>query len=349
MKKTYKKIFLWGIVPVFLLLFWVLSTLLFTTDYSLSVLSSNYSSRNISNFNTDELLKNEKIVGEFRAKENNLGIVAVRFFNFNRISDDFVIFRLFDKGSNKLLYENKYKVDQFQPNQFFTFGFPIINDSENKNYKFEIISIDGREGNAIALSQLEPSFAAQYQYTKTDLLNNKLYIPTFFAKKIYYSFSDLNVVVSSLIFLLPLVLYLIFLIRRESILKRKSYLPIYILLISVSIFIFFIEDVNRLSEVILIFLWIILAIFYKLESTVSFLIALVFLSTAPIFIIFNQEIRAENAAIWTYFFLVIGAFQMGYELWRKPKNLVSYDKFIKKILGIKKYDRIRGHIGKYLN
>jgi hypothetical protein len=335
LNKRFKKILVWGVIPAFLLFFWLFMTLFYTTNYSLSVLAQNYGSRNIIKFNTNELLKNEKITGEFKAKENNLGIVAVRFFNFNRISDDYVKFLLFDNKSGKLIYENKYKVDQFQPNQFFTFGFPLISDSKNRDFRFEIISTQGKKGNAIGLSTLQPSFAAQYQFSKADLLNNKAQLPNFFIKKLYYPFSDIDTVISSLIYLLPFIIYLIFILFKDTSINKKKYLLVFMHIITVTIFVLFIEDINRLSELVLITLWIVLIKYYRLESSVSYLMALLFLTTAPIFIIIGRQSSAENAAVWTYFFMVIGTVQLGFELWKKPKILVTYDKFLENIFGEK--------------
>lgn len=328
----FKKIILWAIVPLFLLGFWLFMSLFFASNYSLSVFVSGYSSKNIQNFKTDEFLKGQSITGEFRARENNLGIVAVRFFNFNRISKDSVIFEIKQKDQEKWFYENKYKVNQFLPNELFTFGFPIIPDSKNKEYLFRITSVMGEKGDAIGLSNLEPFFVTEFQFTKSELFSNKLQIPTFFVKKIFYSFSDINFAVSSLIYILPLILYLIWLILRKNLLKTQNYLLVYVFLLGTLIFILFMEDINRTSEVVLIILWIFLVAFYRFESSVSFLMAIIFLSATPILMLINQSLIAENAAIWAYFFLVIGTIEAIAEHTINLQNLIGYEVFLKENL-----------------
>ncbi len=321
------------LIPLLLVGFWLFMSLFFASNYSLSVFVNGYGQSNIKNFNTNELLKGQKIIGSFKSKENNLGIVGVRFFNFDNISQDIVTFRIKENPSKNWYYVHSYKVDQFQPNELFTFGFPIITNSKNKNYTFEIQSQKGKPGNAIALSSLSPTFVTEFQFTKSELLANKTRIPIFLIKKIFYSFSDINFAVSSSIYLLPLILYLVWLFFRKSLLVSQNYILVEVFLLGVLTFVFFMQQINRDVELTLIILWIFLVIFYRLESSVSFLLALAFLILVPFLLIFNLNLIAENSSMWTYFFLVIGTFQAAIEYRKKPGNLLTYDKFLQKIFG----------------
>ncbi|MDD2487610.1 MAG: hypothetical protein PHS92_04555 [Candidatus Gracilibacteria bacterium] len=56
----------------------------------------------------------------------------------------------------------------------------------------------------------------------------------------------------------------------------------------------------------LIFSYFFFSVMFAFESRVSFLLALVFLSYCPIFLISDNSAAAENFAIFTYYFLCIG-------------------------------------------
>lgn len=335
-----------------LLLGWLVFSLYFASKFSFSVLTYSYKKSDFVKPATTDLLKGQKVTARFQAKENNLGILSVRFTTHARINDDVVNFRIRMDGSDKWFYENNYKVDQFQNDEYFTFGFPIISDSQNKTYVFEIQSTKGRQGNSIALSSINPVFAAQYQFTKNDLMADKKILPAFVAKKIYYSFSDINFVVSSLLYLLPLAFYLIWYYLSQPIfifefkprlkisvksgnpLSRYAYnyVLVYLYLTSMLFLIIFINETSGLIDLMLIGLWLVLTWFYKFESAISFLVASLFLLLCPLLLIFNNELAAENSARLAYFLFVIGTFGSIIELKFSPKNLVNYKSFIRHFL-----------------
>lgn len=340
-----------GIIPLLLLLFWLTLSLFFTSKYSFSVIYSAYNKGNFVSLKTDELLAKQKVSAEFRAKEDNLGIVSVRFYNFQRISNDVVVFRIKEKSQKEWFYENKYKVDQFQSNDFFTFGFPIIDNSKDKTYYFEIQSTAGMKGDAIAISEMFPIFITQYQFTKQQLFANKMMIPIFLTKKIFYSFSDINFFISSLVYLLPFIFYIAwyYLMRRFIRISfkpflnisvgnsntplgnygRKKYMLFYIYIVVVLMLIFFMNVANDYVYLMLIGLWTVLVFIYKFDSSVSYLLGLFSLLLCSALLILNQNAIAENAAIWVYFFLVIGTIEAIVENIKNFKNMTSYDVFLK--------------------
>ena len=139
---------------------------------SFSVVNKNLDKIIYKNIEHDEFLEGEKLQGEFIATNDFLGQVSVRFYNFQRINPDSVIFRIKEKGSDRWFYENTYKTNQFQPNQLFPFGFPLINDSKGKTYIFEVESLDGLPEHSIGLSRVKPLGAVLYQYPKSYLLSS---------------------------------------------------------------------------------------------------------------------------------------------------------------------------------
>lgn len=213
MKPFIYKFIKWGIIPLGLIIVWTYLTFnLINNTAGLTILEYGYQRNNFISWKDTELLKGQKIDAEFKAKANNLGIVAARFNTHKRINSDILIFRLKEKGQQNWSYENKYRVDQFQPDDLFTFGFPIIENSESKIYQFELESTKGQPDDAIALSPVEPVFVTKYQYTKHALLANKNTLKEFIFRKIKNLITDKNFIFSSLVYFLPLVYYFLWLI-----------------------------------------------------------------------------------------------------------------------------------------
>jgi hypothetical protein len=345
--KILKSVIAWFIILASLIAFWIIVPVVTNTESALSVIASSYDKSIFSPFLKSEIHKGKKINGVFESRENNLGILAIRFNTFIRINKDSLIFRIKEKNAKDWYYTGKYKVDQFQPNDFFTFGFPIIANSQNKSYIFQLESIKGERNDAVALSEIEPVALAKYQFTKAELLQNKAFLPVFIYKKIYYSFTDFNFFVSSLPFLLPL---LFSMLSMKSILKlskdRKNlFLQIFTLTLFIYLFLSPLMVVN--SNLIFLAFWIFLLLFIRLESSVSFLYALIFLCLTPILLLFKKDMIAENFAIWTYYFLVVGTIQSIYELKKNPKNLMTYNEVVKNLIGVKNYTAIASIVQKW--
>lgn len=351
MKISFGRLLAFRIIPFLLILFWIIFSLFFASKYSFSVIYSAYDKSNFISLKTDELLARQKVSAQFKAAENNLGIISVRFKTYSRINDDNVIFRLKESGQKDWFYQYSYKVDQFQDNDYFTFGFPIITSSEGKKYLFEIESVRGQKGDAVSVVSLSPVFIAQYQFTKQSLFENKTAILPFLIKKFVYSFTDINFLVSSLVYLLPFVFYIFWIYIAKPLVKielrpslaitvknwrinlgdydRKKYILFYIYVVMLLILIFFMNVTNNYVYLILIVLWVLLILIYRLESSITFLLAFFLLLLCPVLLIFNQVLIAENAAIWVYFFLAIGTIEAMLEMKNNLQNMISYSVFLR--------------------
>ena len=343
--KIVKQLALLIFIPLVLILFWILGSILTLSNSPLSIIEVSHSASIFTTFKTGEIHKGDVINASFKAKENNLGIVAVRFNTYIRINSDSLVFSIKQKGNKNWYYTGSYKVDQFQPNDFFTFGFPIINNSKDREYVFQLSSVKGKAGDAVALSSIEPVVLSKYQFTKQQLLANKIAIIEFAYKKIFYSFSDFAFAVSSLPFLLPIVFYMLSLWYRRQTLKNKRPLTlIYIFTLILVFCLFLLQLLPGSSTFIFLSSWIFLIILNKLDSSVSFFYALLFLLVTPFMLLLNQQTIAENYAVWTYYFLVIGTAQAIYELKRKPKGQISYTDIISSTIGEDRYDLISSKI-----
>ncbi|MEK7517091.1 MAG: hypothetical protein AAB583_00945, partial [Patescibacteria group bacterium] len=165
----------------------------------------------------NHLLKGEKVKARIRATENNFGILLFRFAKLSSIVSDTVIFRIKREGEGKWYYENTYKADQFQPDQYFSFGFPSIANSKNKTYVFEIESQEGTYKNGVGVSLDEPQVALVYKYARDDLLNLDT-LSSFIFKKSIYVVRSVNFLQNwQLFFTFVLSIFFVLLIQKKKI------------------------------------------------------------------------------------------------------------------------------------
>lgn len=164
------------------------------------------------------LLKGERLRGEITASENNFGILLVRFSQLSAKVSDIVTFRIREKGEKKWYYENNYKADQFQPNEYFTFGFPSISDSKDKTYLFEVESLAGTYKNGIGLSPKKPQVALVYKYAKEDLKNFDI-LPSFIYKKLIYAIKNANFLENWQLLIISLLFFFLVIFVKEKKIK----------------------------------------------------------------------------------------------------------------------------------
>lgn len=128
------------LMPLLLLLFalsfsaWVA----INSDSAITLLSKNGDSSYFDNYSTDPLVIGDVISGNFIAQENNLGMLSIKFDNYQNASGTILTFRIKEEGTEQWLSESNYLSSQFHHSGFMYFGFPIQENSKNKKYAFEI-------------------------------------------------------------------------------------------------------------------------------------------------------------------------------------------------------------------
>ncbi len=165
----------------------------------------------------NHLLAGEKVSGKFKATGDNFGIFLFRFAKLSAKISDVVTFRIKKEGDDKWYYENNYNASQFQPDQYFTFGFPPFINSKNNTYIFEIESLSGTYKNGIGTSLTEPKVAVAYKYSIRDLKNLNT-LSSFTSKKLKYVLENVNFLKDwklLVVYLLPLIL--IYYLRKKKI------------------------------------------------------------------------------------------------------------------------------------
>ncbi len=346
-KKTVQSKYLKPIVSSLLLIFLWLFLIFFhvvNSDLSYTIISKSSEAKAFDTLPKRELLAGDKISGIIEVKDNYLGIIILEIDSFDRINKDIVVFRLRELGKDNWYYERNYDARQFLDMPFYPFGFPVIKNSKGKFYQFEIESRSGKAGNAIALGKNQ-IIITKHQYPKENLFNNYYNFIDFFKKKFVNAYYYYDLLFSSLIYLLPFIFYLLWLIIIRKSLESLSnaFLKRWLILIkicpwidrfvkSVSEFlsieenknvwgfmllfilgmlfdIFFIKYTYGLIILIMGCLWVLLIKKFKFKSIVSFTLSFLLLIGCMILIVVVPKTICQKMAVWIYFFLIIGIAQ----------------------------------------
>lgn len=309
------RIFLYSL----LLIFWLVQTTfsVYKQDSGIPSLNERFSFKNFSSA-PKEMFQNDLLAATFQSHYPNLGIIQVRFTNFKRVSDDILIFRIKEKGQTDWYYQANYKTDQFQNDELFPFGFPLIKDSQGIEYEFEIISQRGNKENSVGPGTSYPSFVAKHIYTKSELKDKKALI-SFIIHKFINVISDPNIIVRSFAYLIPFLLYTQFekFINFKRFKRFKKFFTYNISLakgiVLLSILLEIIIGQTSFDGFFLsIFLfWFITIREYKLEYKTSAAMGGYLLTIVPFAIILGFNAAAEKLFEWVFIFFTIGVIQLG--------------------------------------
>ena len=157
-------------------------------DYTATVLPQSISLKTLQG---KKLLANEKITQSFIARYNNLGTIAIHF-DKPRDYTDTISFRIKDNRTDILIYEQAYQAHTFNENKYFTFGFPPIAQSKNREYLIEFVSFKGNENAAISFHSSSDRIIAKYSFPKTYLFAHTDVLFSFLKERIYIYLSYIS-------------------------------------------------------------------------------------------------------------------------------------------------------------
>lgn len=328
-KKHYEnKLIRWLIIPVLLGLLWLGLSLALDSYRSITVLTYPHNSNEKTNFRNGYLLKHQKITGEFKAMENNLGILSIKLY-YNSFVDfdkeEILLFRIKEKGSKEWHYENEYRAGILRRQFFFPFGFPQISDSKNKIYFFELVSLRGNRKNAAEVVSTNPIFRTSYKFSRQHILSDYKSTGSFIYKKIVSFFTDFDALVSSLLFTLPLFIYFFFNLFFEIVSfifgkanKGKKITRKYqekFLFLNVIFCIIFADALFIRFEIYTIYLFVVLLwafLMYKkvFNARESFYVFTFLLTVSLIDIYISKSFHVVKFSSYAYFFLVLGIIKL---------------------------------------
>jgi len=298
-------------LPLFLVFFWFTASLLLNNKYSFTALIYPFSGSQLIQYPANKLLKGEKIKGEFKAKDNNLGMITVRFKDYVKHEyneEDIINFRIKEKDSPDWYYIGDYRSGSIENQMRFPFGFPVIKDSKDKIYVFEITSLYGNENNAVELNISDPQLTAVHKFTKNSILFSSKSAFLFIVKKIIISFSSIDFLLSSTLYLIPLVIY----VAIKGLYCRPSKITVHVptvVLLFIAVDIVLIQDMYIGVVVILIIGWMVSIKQNYLDSKSSYLFAFILLTIWLPLMYFNTKYIQNKLNIWVYFFLFAGTIQ----------------------------------------
>lgn len=309
------------IIPI-LILFWLISSLLFINRVSFSVLT--YQTQNVTSSNNaiTLLYKDQAYKGEFISKDNNLGMIILKLDNYKKPkfgAEDILVFKFKEKGKSNWDYTMEYASSLFDSQSYFPFGIPIIPDSKNKHYEFEFLSTKGDSNNHIKL-KTPLTFITGYQYSKPEILGGSLKTVEFIYNKVLGFITDLDLVLKSLIYLAPLIIFLIiYTLLKHLFLKIKyitipfnnKYIKILVLLILIKLLLP--KDTSIDSFFILLVIWIGAVIIFKLKSDISFFLSLSLLLIWVLIIPLGLQNLQNKLNVLVYALFTFGSLQLLYE------------------------------------
>jgi hypothetical protein len=311
---------------IILLSYWVVNLILINDNFTPLVLSYIHKDSQISK--SIKLIRQHPIRFNFKARDNNLGIISIRIKKINHRSeekDDILIFRLKEAEDLSWRVVQNYSTNIINDNSYFPMGIPLITDSKNKEYVFEIESQNGTSSSNIEIADKIPVIVTRYKYNKNDVFSSVDSFVSFMNKKIILSFT--NYLVDSIFYILPFCAYIIFEILFFKYLRVSFDLaPKYVIYISIIyVIINSILSVDINDFLIIIFFLLIILLFHRsnpqnqkyFTDFINYGLLLLLLSSVSIFI--SQKI-ANNFAIWSLTTLILGYYFQTF-LYYKNSNI----------------------------
>lgn len=271
----------------------------------------------------NQLTQGQKIVGRFTAKENNLGQLAVRFISNHKEPSDHIVFRFKPENDHQWYYQAEYNTDQFQNNQLFPFGFPLIEQSKGQSYIFEIESLNGStESGQIGISQDSPPFTSRYTFSPRSVIA----ISTLLIKKAFNILSNTDFLATSFIFVIPILFYLALAARRKA-----YYLILFPLLVIFIDLLIFRKNINAVYWIA--FLTATVGSYHtKIRPYLISRTGFAFLVAVPLFVIFDLNPFAEKLSIWFIVLLAVYSIQSIIHQLEQGKKYLNFKQLTQKIL-----------------
>ncbi len=315
-----RKIFLVIIIPGVLFIIGFTSSLLLSSD-SFSALTYHNPKLNIAKNPERVLVKGDMIMGSFTSSQDNLGIISLNFKKYEGGSyqgEDRLIFRIKEENSINWYYVNEYGIGTFQKSFTLPFGFPIISDSKDKNYIFEIESMAGNGFNSVILDK-RVIFKSIHKFSKAEILSSKRSAIKFMILKTYVGYTNPEFIYHSVIFYMPLFAYLLLILFRRKIrfLKRGLSQIIIVFVVADSLLL---QDSNAGVFFIAFGIWVYYVRARRLKSEESFLNALIILTFLLLLTYIGIDRGNDKLSAYSFIFLAIGSIQLSIEIRDKYKR-----------------------------
>lgn len=179
------------------------------------------------------LTQGNVVSGSFYSPEDNLGSVSFLFNSHNRVVRDTVRFRIKERNNLNWYYKSDYNTAAFFGLPQYPFGFPLIKNSNGKEYYFEIESLNGTSNNHISIGIKNQHIESKHVFSRKLLSTNTQEIYRYMNKKIINLLKDRDVIYAIVVNMLPLIFFLfISYIDKKLRIHRYFKLIIYAIIIN---------------------------------------------------------------------------------------------------------------------
>lgn len=261
--------------------------------------------------------------GEFTAPNNYLGLLTIRFDNKDIIETKST-FRIKEKGSDTWYHSSSIDAIQYNIKPLYTFGLPVIVDSKDKLYEFEVMLPDYVRGEpSLSLSTISPVITSQYAFPGKILIQNRGVLIDFVKQKLSYQIQSPYAPSIFFAYSLPLigfVVHSLFLVKKYPISLRLNSISV-LALLGIGLDIVVLKNNYSLLALVLSLAWIGGILIQKVKPQTSILVALALITWCPFFLVAHMEWVAEKAANWMFILTTIGFFQYCF----KSENIRNND------------------------
>jgi hypothetical protein len=292
-------------------------------DISISVISNDYNSREILLLKKKSIQYNNPVIVDFKASEDNLGIISLRFFKpSKRLSfenQDTIKYEVVDIAAGKIVYSAYFKSGLVSDMPFLPLGIPLQPESKNKLYRLVLSSQQYKSNDILTMSNSQPIISTSYKFSRQEILSvNFLY------KKILNGFRNLHATLYTLSFLFPFVIFILWKIYRKP--KMLFYIYIGLFIFFLVFDVFYIPDINLLLQLQLTLVWVILMQLLKVDSVMSYRLSFITFIFSFVYIVIGKENYLEFSKfhIWSFIFLLIGVFFSIFEETRNKTKKRTY-------------------------
>ncbi len=320
----------WIVIPCVLVLLWISLSLFYSSYRSFTVLQYAHSQDKDNHSRGGKLLKGKRLTGVFEARENYLGIVAVRFGDVSKLDfdkEDLILFKIKERGQDNWLYQNMYRSGSFTSGQYFPFGFAEIKNSKGKRYEFEITSLRGNVDNSLETKLVNPIYLTKYKFPKDIAFKNLSSTISFMSKKLITFFTNIDSLLSSTVFILPLVFYYVWILLPMKVIKNtyktdgKKIFGVLVVILLLSDVVLY-DFINTGLMLGLLGLWCLCVYLNKLRSSLTFALAFLLICISMFSIYFGLGVSVDKASAFAYLFFLTGLFQIVGE-YRHDKKLFT--------------------------
>jgi hypothetical protein len=318
----------WIMIPCLLIFLWFTLSVIYSSFNSFTVLEYAHKSKSDKDFQEVALIKGKTVKGTFVANEDNLGILSVRFGKVIKTefeNQNIIEFRIKNLKDDEWLFINRYRSGLFKSNEYFPIGFPQIKESKGKAYEFVITSINGNNNNLVELKKDNIVYYTKYSFSKNEIFQSYGSAIHFFSQKSVSFLTDYQKLMSSLIFLLPAIFYMRWIIISSKKIKRqKNNSKLFPILVLALIIFDILMNSIMISGFMLGFLglWIFIIHSNKLKESASFIAALILISVASQYL--QMDVSVDKASTYAYLFMIVGLLQIIKELkWPSAEKLKS--------------------------